>query len=165
MKGLRLSTVSGWITGSNLSLLTQLSLFPKWFLQKGSQLRPSLSNNHCGFLCHVTLFVVKLFYWWHTVSLIDKLYLWSNAIFAMGNLVNIQKHSKTKSGGCFIYLYLILSHLKFWSGKCIMAAIFEPLFTKLKPTIYKSQHWASGSAKAETETFCKIHKGWAHGLK
>ena len=38
-----------------------------------------------------------------------------------------------------------------------MAAIFEPLFTKLKPTFYSLNIWASGSAKAETETFCEIH--------
>ena len=40
-----------------------------------------------------------------------------------------------------------------------MAAIFEPLFTKLLSQLYISLSiWASNYAKAETETFCEIHK-------
>ena len=77
MKGLRLSPVSGWATGSNLSLLAQLSLCLKWFSQKGSQLRPSLSNNHSGFLCHVTIFcsqnillMTYMFLVWYIISLV-----------------------------------------------------------------------------------------------
>ena len=35
-----------------------------------------------------------------------------------------------------------------------MAAIFEPLFTKLSTSL---NIWASGSVKADTETFCEIH--------
>ena len=42
MKGLRLSPVSDRATGSNVSLLDQLSLCLKWFSQKEFQLRPSL---------------------------------------------------------------------------------------------------------------------------
>ena len=148
MKGLRLTPVSDWATGLNLSLLAQLSLCLKWFSQKGSQLRPSLSNNHSGFLCHVTIFgsqnillMAYMFLVWHIISLVKY-------HFAMGNLVNMQKHPKTTSGGCFIYLYPIFSHFKFWSEERIMAAIFEPLFTKLKPTFYQSQYlsqWLSQS--------------------
>ena len=89
MKGLRLSPVSDWATGLNLSLLAQLSLCLKWFSQKGSQLRPSLSNNHSGFLCHVTIFcsqnillMAYMFLVWHIISLVKY-------HFAMGNLVNM----------------------------------------------------------------------------
>ena len=35
----------------------------------------------------------------------------------------------------------------------------------LSPLSTSLSIWASGSAKAETETFCEIHKGWATGLK
>ena len=44
-----------------------------------------------------------------------------------------------------------------------MAAIFEPLFTKLRATTYQSQHLSS--AKAKTETFGEILKDWDHGQK
>ena len=54
MKGLRLAPVSGRATCSNLSVLVQLSFGLKLFLQKGSQIRPSLSNNHRCFLGVVT---------------------------------------------------------------------------------------------------------------
>ena len=56
MKGLRLSPVSGGATGSILSLLAMGSLCLKRFSQMEPQLRPSLLNNHSGFLCHVTLY-------------------------------------------------------------------------------------------------------------
>ena len=102
----------------------------------------------CYFLCHVTIFcsqnillMTYMFLVWHIISLVKY-------HFAMGNLVNMRKHPKTTSGGCFIYLYRIFRHFKFWSKERIMAAIFEPLFTKLKPTFYQSQYlsqWLSQS--------------------
>ena len=46
-----------------------------------------------------------------------------------------------------------------------MAAIFEPLSTNLSPQPISLCIWTSGSAKAETETFCEIHKAQTHGLK
>ena len=109
MKGLRLSSVSGWATGSNLSLLAQPSLFLKWFSQKGSQLRPSLSNNHSGFLCHMTIFcsqnillMAYMFLVWHIISLLKY-------HFAMGSLVKHVKTSKDYFGGL---LYILVPNFQ-----------------------------------------------------
>ena len=89
IKGPRLSPVSGWASGSNLSLLSQLSLWLKQFSQKGSQLRPSLSMTTVVFCVMWPFFVVKTFYWWHVCSLCGtwlSLVIW---YFAMGNLINL----------------------------------------------------------------------------
>ena len=64
MKGLRLSQVLGLNVVLKLRLLSQLSFVLNVDSQKGTKLSPILSNNHSGFMCHVTfLFFFKLHYW------------------------------------------------------------------------------------------------------
>ena len=139
MKGPRLSPVSGWVTGSNVSLFAQLSLCLKWFSQKGPQLRPNLSNNHSGFLCHVTLLchqnillIIYMFLVWHILSRV-KCY------FAKGNLC---KHVETPKD-----FFRQLFH--------ILVPYFQP-FQILKWRMNSGSHiWAFAYktwAKAETET-------------
>ena len=106
-------------------------------------LSPSLSNNHSGFMCHVTSsFACKTFHWWHRSFFFDKFYLFkmSKGFFDGGGGGWV--------GGLHLYT-LISSHLKSLTWrKCYMAAIFESLLTKLKPTTYQSRHlsrWLSQS--------------------
>ena len=48
----RISRKVSDLAQSQAEPLAQLSLCLKWFSQKGSQLRPRVSNIHSGFLCH-----------------------------------------------------------------------------------------------------------------
>ena len=61
-KGLRLSQVLG--LNPVLRLLSQLSFVLKPYSQRVTELSPTLSNNHSGFLCHVTF----LFYSNYTIG-------------------------------------------------------------------------------------------------
>ena len=62
-KGLRLSQVLSLNVVLKLRLLSQLSFVLYPYSQKGTLLSPRLSNNHSGFMCHVTfLFYFKLNY-------------------------------------------------------------------------------------------------------
>ena len=63
-KGLRLSQVLGLNPVLKLRLLSQLSFVLKPYSQRMTYLSPRLSNNHSGFLCHVTF----LFYSNYTVG-------------------------------------------------------------------------------------------------
>ena len=66
----------------------------------------------------------------------------------MDLLVNIYKHPKTTSG-CWLYVPVHYFHpFQMLKWRKNYGAIFEPLFTKLKPTTYQSQplsQWLSQS--------------------
>ena len=80
MKDLRLSQVLCLNPVLKLRLLSQLSFVLKPYLQRVTWLSPTLSNNHCGFLCHVTF----LFYSNYTS---DDIYPSFNAFYLRKSVV------------------------------------------------------------------------------
>ena len=115
MKGLRLSQPE---TGLSLSLLVQLSLCLKWFSQEGSQLRPSLSNNHSGFLCHVTIFcsqniilMAYMFFFSPIISLIKYQRLLQGVVLYTWTLFSAISNFEVKKELWRPYLSLCLQNL------------------------------------------------------
>ena len=86
-KGLRLSQILGLYPVLKLRLLSQLSFVLKPYSQRVNLLSPRLSNNHSGFLCHVTF----LFYSNYTIGdiypLFNAFYLRKSAVLKWKTLL------------------------------------------------------------------------------
>ena len=93
-KSLRLSQVLGLNLVLKLRLLCQLSFVLKPYSQRVTELSRRLSNNHSGFLCHVTFCMYSKSNIGATYSLFDVFYLRISAVLKWKTLlphINFQR--------------------------------------------------------------------------
>ena len=98
-----------------------------WISQRVTLLSPSFSNNHSGFLCHMTFYIYSKYTIGDIYPSFDAFLLWISAVLKWKTLLpHINFFPKTTIVRCSVQLYFIYSHFKFRSGETFTVAILSP---------------------------------------